>query len=161
MSEDIKAGETRMVFPPEGTNSARVSGVKVQASGTPMTINQSLLTLHENGMVRIGEVSDQQAQTAQPVQAPEQPQEAVQQPQAPQQPQPSEPPQQPPEQPAQATAEPQGQPADQALPTSDDIDRMTDVQLKDFLESVGHETAGRKRQFLVRTAKAYIENVGK
>jgi hypothetical protein len=186
MSEDIKLGETRTFFPPEGVPSIRAQGQSIQSEGTPLQVTQELLTLHENGMVRIGEVSTAVEQPTQP-QPPVQDQSAQQQPSVepgqpylppavPQETRTGEPntlpgtPGGPPEQvqtplQSQQAPQPQQQPPEvgttqaSSLPTSEEIDNMDENTLREFVTSIGHDPTNRRRAFLVRTAKAYIEAV--
>jgi hypothetical protein len=145
----IKIGETRRVFPPENVGSMRVKGQTISSEGTPLEITQQLLALHEAGMLQIEE--DGAPAAAEP---------------APPPPPPASPPPTPPAAPPvpegfEGREKAQRAEGDAAkdLPTAEQIDAMSDDNLKDFLISIGFEPKGQKRATLVRRAKVYLENV--
>ena len=177
MSGDIKVGEVRTVFPPEGTPNMRAFGQVIEETGTPLRVTNELLTLYQNKMLRIGDATDAQPAQEQPSvqEAPQQPEprtpavaphEAFTQGASPSDQSQSPPQQQDQQTPEQAKDAPPETGTTQAqevpsLPTADQIDSMNDDELREFVTSIGHDPTNRKRPFLLRVAKNYVEEASK
>lgn len=164
-------GEQHLVYPKSGVERMGIAGFVILSSGTPLVITPELVTLAKVKFITIdpaiyveGSEIDPTPQPAPPIVSPT--------PQPVPGPSPVQPAPTPAPAPQPAPTPVQADPG--PLPSIDtpmadavieraktmkpeEIDAMSDEQLKEFITAVGHETVGRRRGVLVRQAKQFIQ----